>query len=217
MTARVELQRTREWWHARRGKITSSRILRVVNGSARGWRTLASELAAELSMDEMPAWRGTKAMQRGEWLEPTTLANASIDYGFKPVKVGFLRHRTIPYLGCSSDFLVYEGRGKRRRVINGEGKAPALLSRHMAVVMNRQLPKEYFAQVQLQMEVHGADLTYFISHHPDAHDYRQRTVKIDVPRDQAYIDYMLERCVQFMRFYSFDDDKPISREILETF
>lgn len=212
----AELQRTTDWWLARRGKITSSRIARVVNGRSKGWKTLASELAAELQMDTMPEWRGTRAMERGEDLEPSTLANAALDYGFRPVPCGFVQHPSIPYIGASSDFLVFEGRGKNRRVINGEGKAPLILERHMAVVMNRQLPLAYKCQVQLQMEVHGAHLTYFISHHPGAPDWRQRTVKIDVPRDQPYIDYMLERCAAFMRFYTFTDE-PISKEIPETF
>jgi len=209
----AELQRTREWWLARRGKITSSRIHRVVNGTERGWKTLVRELAEELRMDEMPAWRGTAAMRRGEQLEPATLANAALDFGFTAVPVGFVRHPTIPYIGASSDFLVRLPR--KRKLLNGEGKAPNL-ARHMAIVMNRQLPPEYFCQVQLQMEVHRCDLTYFISHNPLAPDWRQRTVKLEIPREQAYVDHMLARCAQFWRLFTFTDE-PISNEIPETF
>lgn len=210
-----QLQRTREWWHARRGKITSSRVARVVNGTRdRGWKTLAAELAAEMTMDEMPEWRGTASMERGEDLEPATLANVALDCGFRPILVGFKQHPTIPYLGASSDFLVRIGRSKR--FINGEGKAPEKLERHMRIVMNRQLPEEYRPQVQLQMEVHRADLTYFISYHPDAPEWRMRSVKIEVARDQRYIDYMLARCAAFHDFYTFNEPER-SDEIPETF
>lgn len=206
-------QRTREWWLARRGKITSSRIHRVMNGTKQGWETLARELAHERTLDEMPEWRGTKAMQRGEQLEPSTLANAALDYGFTPVPVGYVEHPKYPYLGASSDFLVRLPR--KRKLINGEGKCPNLRD-HMAIVMNRQLPKKWFCQVQLQMEVHGLDLTYFISHNPDAPDWSQRTIKLDVHRNEAYIAAMLARCAEFMRFFTFTDE-PISNEIPETF
>lgn len=209
------LQRTDEWWLDRRGKITGSKIHRVLSGTkARGWKTLAAELAAELRQDTMPDTYRSAAMHRGEQMEPATLANAALNYGFRPILVGFKRHPTIPYIGASSDFLVRIGRS--RKFINGEGKAPEILARHMAVVMNRQLPKEYKPQVQLQMAVHEADLTYFISHHPEAPDWRMRTVKIEIERDPRYIDYMLTRCAEFWRFYTFtDEDAP--RGIPETF
>jgi hypothetical protein len=95
-----------------------------VNGQARGWKTLAAELAAELEMDEMPEWRGTKNMQRGEQLEPSTLANAALDFGFTAIPIGFVQHPSIEYLGASSDFMVRLPR--KRKLINGEGKAPTL-------------------------------------------------------------------------------------------
>lgn len=170
----------------------------------------------ELRQDTMPESFRSAAMERGEEMEPATLANAALNYGFRPILVGFKQHPTIPYLGASSDFLVRLGRS-RTKFINGEGKAFATLERHMAVVMNRQLPKEYKPQVQLQMAVHGADLTYFIAHHPEAPDWRMRTVKIEVERDQRYIDYMLEQCAAFMRFYSFTIEDGPARGVPETF
>ena len=213
---RPALQRTDEWWLARRGKLTSSKVHRVLTGTPkRGWKTLAAELAAELRQDTMPDDVRAYAMARGEDMEPTTLANAALDCGFRPILVGFKQHPTIPYIGASSDFLVRIGRS-RTKFINGEAKSPLSLNRHLRIVMNRQLPSEYKPQVQLQMEVHGADLTYFITHHPDAPDWRMRTVKIEVERDQGYIDYMLARSAAFMKFYTFTDDEPVSG-IPETF
>lgn len=210
-------QRSDEWWLQRRGKITGSKVRRVLTGTPkRGWKSLAAQLAEELRTDTMPEGVSTYAMDRGEQMEPHTLANAALDYGFKLVPVGFKQHPTIPYLGASSDFLVRIGRS-RTRFINGEAKSPLVLARHMRVAMNRQLPEEYLPQVQLEMECHGAELTYFISHHPDAPDWRMRTVKIEVPRRQAYIDYMLEQCDKFWRFYTFQDDEPSTSKLVETF
>lgn len=209
-----ELQRTDEWWRARRGKITSSRVARVVNGSPRGWETLARELAEEMKLDRMPERYLSADVERGRHLEPQVIANAALDFGFKPRPVGFVQHPKYPYIGASSDFLVRPGRGKK--VINGEGKAPKLAV-HMTTVMNRRLPEIYKPQVQLQMEVHGADLTYFISYCPDAPDWRWRTVKIEVERDQRYIDYMLERCHAFWRFFTFADEPAPLTDLLETF
>lgn len=212
----ANLQRTDAWWLERRGKITGSKVRRVLTGTPeRGWKSLAADLTEEMRHETMPEGLSTYAMDRGELIEPQTLANAALDYGFKVIPVGFKQHPTIEYLGCSSDFLVRIGRSKKR-VINGEAKSPLVLARHMRVVMNRQLPEEYKPQVQLEMECHGADVTYFISHHPDAPHWRQRTVKIEVPREQSYIDYMLRQCKNFWRFYTFTDEAP-SSDIPETF
>lgn len=212
----ANLQRTDAWWLERRGKITGSKVRRVLTGTpARGWRKLAEDLAEELRNDTMPERLSTYAMDRGETMEPTTLANAALDYHFRIVPVGFKQHPKIAYLGCSSDFLVRVGRS-RTKVINGEAKSPLVLARHMRVVMNQQLPEEYKPQVQLEMECHGADVTYFISHHPEAPHWRQRTVKIDVPRDQGYINYMLDQCSRFWKFYTFQDEPPTDG-IPETF
>ncbi len=204
------LQRTDDWWLQRRGKITGSKVRRVLTGTAStGWKSLARDLSEEMRQDTMPERQRIAAMEHGEAMEPTTLANAALDYGFKLVPVGFKQHPTIPYIGASSDFLVRIGRS-RTKFINGEAKSPQLLERHLRVVMNRQLPEEYKPQVQLQMAVHGADLTYFISHHANAPDWRMRTVKIEVERDQRFIDYMLARCAAFWNFYTFQDgDEPL--------
>lgn len=213
----ANLQRTDEWWLARRGKITGSKVRRVLTGTpARGWQSLAKQLATEMRQDTMPEDISTYAMDRGEKMEPHTLANAALDYGFKIVPCGYKAHPTIPYLGASSDFLVRIGRS-RTRFINGEAKSPLVLARHMRVVMNRQLPEEYEPQVQLEMECHGAEVTYFISHHPEAPDWRFRTVKIEVPRNQRYIDYMLEQCDKFWKFYTFQDEPLSHKAIPETF
>ncbi len=189
-----QLQRTREWWVARRGKITSSRARTIINGTVRGWHSLAIELRAELLSPE-PIIRDihTHAIDHGVEYEPAAIADAELILGerFKPV--GFVQHKQYDFIGCSSDFLA------RRRKWNGEVKCPQL-AEHMRTYMSRQLPPQYVPQVQFQMMVHDVKWTLFISHHPNPAHWKMKTVILEIPRDDAYCERMLARCLEFKRF-----------------
>lgn len=192
-------QYTQEWWLARRGKITGSRADRVVNGTEAGWRTLAQELAHESLMPAPPPDeedRRPGAREHGHEYEEVAIADAAIRHDFDYLRPGFRCHPTIPYVGCSSDFIVENWRGRR---YNGEAKCPFNPEVHRNTWMSRQLPNRYKAQVQLEMACWEVDHTMFISYCPMHIDHKSRGSMIIVPRDQNYIDYMLERFAKFWR------------------
>lgn len=189
-------QYTLDWWRARRGLITGSRVNRVVNGTAAGWQTLARELAMEALMSEPPPEeeRRPGAREHGHEYEEVAIADASIRLGFEYELPGFKRHPTIEYLGVSSDFMIPEFRGRR---YNGEAKCPFNPEIHRNIWMSRQLPNIYRCQTQLQMECWELDHTLFITYCPMYIDHKSRGAEIIVARDQNFIDYMLERCHKF--------------------
>jgi hypothetical protein len=182
-------------WHlARRGKLTSSRMKTVVHGGPRAWTTLIGKLQAELASDTPiePDLDYIPSIAHGRRYEPIALAEAELAVGTEFEQVGFIAHPTLPYLGCSSDALAWA------RSVNVECKCYVDLRKHLAVLQTGQMPDEHRAQVQSQMCVHAADQTLFISYHPDAPHWRQRTVIVEVPVNRSYRDLMLERCDQFM-------------------
>jgi predicted phage-related endonuclease len=191
-------QYTQEWWLARRGKITGSRADRVVNGTERGWITLAQELAHESLMPAPPPEEERKpgAREHGHEYEEVAIADAAIRHGFDYERPGFRQHPKLDYVGVSSDFIVADWRGRR---YNGEAKCPFNPEVHRQTWMGRQLPNRYKAQVQLEMDCWGLDYTMFISYCPMHIDHKSRGSMIIVPRDQNYIDYMLERFDKFQR------------------
>lgn len=203
------LQHTAEWHLARRGKITSSRMKVIVHGGPKAWTTLIRKLREELANDEPtePDLDFVAAISHGRKYEPVALAEAELHLGTDFELVGFVCHPTIDYLGCSSDAMAYE------RTLNLECKCFLDLAKHMLVYQTGQMPDEHRAQVQCQMCVHGCDRTMFISYHPDAPHWKQRTALVEVPLNTSYRDLMLERCDQFMR--AFRGDAPLITRAIE--
>jgi hypothetical protein len=196
-------QHTREWWLARRGHITSSRMYRVVRGTWRGWTSLMNELQTEVESDEPPPdqWNGgppPAAIRWGHHWETPAIENFCLDHDVEVVRPPFAESLKIPYIGASSDFIAIEGFDFRA---NGEVKCPVVLSRHSRVMMYGQVPDEHIPQIDCQMFVHDLDVTHFLSFNPEMPDPASRLVRIDVPRDRRREQYMLERCHEFMEIF----------------
>lgn len=195
-------QRTAEWWRARRGKLTSSRMKTICHGGPRAWTTLIAKLRAELESDDIiePDLDHVPAIAHGRAHEPIALANVELDLSIEATLVGFVTHPAIDYIGCSSDWVLWDP-DNRRALKNGEIKCPLNLERHLTVYQTGRMPDEHRPQVQCQMFVHEVSSTYFTSFHPMAPHWKQRTVTVEVPRDEAYIEYMVQRCEQFWRAF----------------
>ncbi len=189
-------QYTQEWWLARRGKITGSRVHRIVNGTRAGWITLAQELANESLMSEPPPEEQTRpgAREHGHEYEEVAIADASLRLGFDYELVGFKTHPKLDYIGASSDFQIANWRGRR---YNGEAKCPFNPEVHRNIWMTRTLPNKYKCQVQLQMACWDIDHTLFVNYCPMFIDHKSRGSEIVVVRDQNFIDHMEERCQEF--------------------
>lgn len=193
------LQHTKEWWLARRGKLTASRIDRVVHGTMKGWSSFMDELEVELLLDDMPDRfpNGTpRAIQHGWDHEAIACAVYEVETGHNVTRAGFAQHPDIPQVGASSDFLVLD------ELRNGEVKCPLNLAHHTRVVMNRQVPQEYFGQIQCQMWCHGFPVTDFVSYHPDHPDWRCRLAVVTVNIDGSYIERMGNRVTDFLHIFN---------------
>lgn len=190
-----------EWWLARRGKLSASRISTVVHGGPRGWTTLMNTLDAEKEMPAEPQRfdRVPDGIQWGWDHEPYAIANLEFDYLIEATRPPFTLHPDIPQFGATSDFLVPD------LGVNGEVKCFYTQSNHIDVLMNRQIPAMYYPQVQAQMAIHGYDRTWFVSYDPRHPDWKSRLVKIVVERDNSYIDRMLQKIAEFLAIYNRGD------------
>jgi hypothetical protein len=179
------------------GKITASRVKRVVNGTPRGWASFAAELMHEQSREYVHRELHVPSIENGKIYEPVAIANAQIILGEEFEPVGFQPHPEFDWIGCSSDFLA------RDRVYNGEVKCPTTLEKHMAIRNTGQIPTEWWPQVQLQMVCHDVFTTLFISYWSDKSKYmppEMRTAIVEVKRDNRYCDEMMNRCHEFRRY-----------------
>lgn len=202
-------QHNREWFLARRGKLTSSRMHTIVHGGPKAWTTLINKLLEEQASDDIleKDLDFVPAIAHGRKYESVARANVEMDRGFDTTLVGFVTHPVYDFIGCSSDYVLWEPDGPKKRgkkvtgrvVCNGEIKCPYNIDNHRRVYQTGRMPDEHRPQVQCQMFVHDVDTTLFTSYHPNEPHWKMRTVTVEVKRDEPYCAYMLERCQQFMR------------------
>jgi hypothetical protein len=103
---------------------------------------------------------------------------------------GFVTHPMIDGVGCSPDG--YDGEGVL------EIKCPYTLREHVRTLVTRQVPKQYWPQVQGEMWVCEKQRATFASFHPSFPE-RFRLVTVNVDRDQKYIDELETRVIAFQQ------------------
>ena len=157
-----DLQRTDEWFNARLGKVTASRIADVCARTKSGWGAARKNYMAELVAERLTGERvegfTNAAMQWGTDMEP----EARIAYEFyrdvSVVECGFIPHPTIAETGASPDGLV----GDDGLV---EIKCPNTAT-HLETLLGSNLPEKYFLQMQWQMACTGRQWCDFASYDP---------------------------------------------------
>lgn len=183
-------QREPDWFAARRGILTASRVgpwlLKSDATSTKARENAICELIAEQAeCEEEPERFENWAMKRGTAHEPEAVAAFEKATGKKVTDVGFCRSKHGLF-GCSPDGLIEEdGSGL-------EGKVPIPKS-HIAYRRAGVLPNEYFYQVHFSMAVTGARSWWFQSWNPDLANFR-----IEIPRDDL-TEKILSAAIVFSR------------------
>jgi len=149
-------QRTEEWFEARRGKITSSKVKVLM--AKRGLGETANTYARQLVADSLLEWfeEGfvSKDMQRGIDLEPEAREAYEAETLQKVTEEGFITENE--HEGSSPDGLV----GDNGQI---EIKCPNV-DNHMKYLLMDSCPAEYYDQVQHQLYCSGRDWNDFVSY-----------------------------------------------------
>jgi putative phage-type endonuclease len=188
-------QRSQEWFHARKGKVTASKIADVM---AKG-RNGAESLTRAKYIDQLVTERLTKdiqegytndAIQRGVDMEPIARLAYEFATGNQVVEVGFIDHPTIPMCGASPDGIIgLEGAW--------EAKCPNS-NTHIEYVLRGEVPAKYKPQMAFQMAVTGRQWVDFTSYDDRLIDASKHLFIVRYERDQSYIDEIEEAVSQFL-------------------
>lgn len=155
-------QRSPEWYQARLGKLTSSRIADALARTKSGWSASRENLKAELVLERLTG-RPTEgyvspAMQHGIDTEAQARDAYSFYADVEVHEVGFMCHPAIDMAGCSPDGL-----------IGGDGlleiKCPQPAA-HMAALEGQPIPDKYVKQMMWQMSCTNRLWCDFVSFHP---------------------------------------------------
>ena len=185
-------QRTEEWFSARLGKVTASRVADVLAKIKSGESASRKNYKMELVVQRLTNKQGESftnvAMEWGTEQEPFARMAYEAHTGTFVKEEGFVDHPTIEGFGCSPDGIVGEG------LI--EIKCPNTAT-HIETVLENKAPSKYIPQMQCQMACTGAKWCDFVSFDPRVPEDLQLFV-VRVERDQEYIDAMEVEVKQFL-------------------
>jgi len=185
-------QRTEEWFSARLGKVTASRVADVLAKIKSGESASRKNYKMELVVQRLTGKAGESftnaAMEWGTEQEPFARMAYEAHTGTFVKEEGFVDHPTIEGFGCSPDGIVGEG------LI--EIKCPNTAN-HIETVLENKAPSKYIPQMQAQMACTGAKWCDFVSFDPRVPEDLQLFV-VRVERDQEYIDSMEVEVKQFL-------------------
>ena len=185
-------QRTEEWFAARLGKVTASRVADVLakikSGESASRKNYKMELVVQRLTNKVGESFINAAMEWGTEQEPFARMAYEAHTGTFVKEDGFVDHPTIEGFGCSPDGIVGEG------LI--EIKCPNTAN-HIETVLENKAPSKYIPQMQCQMACTGAKWCDFVSFDPRLPEDLQLFV-VRVERDQEYIDSMEVEVKQFL-------------------
>lgn len=187
------IQRSPEWFAARSGKVTASRVADVIAKTKTGWgasrANYAAQLVAERLTGTVEEGYTNAAMQWGTDQEP----EARIAYEFRHevtvFEVGFVPHPSIAMAGASPDGLV----GEFGLV---EIKCPNTAT-HIETLRSGSVPGKYLTQMQWQMACTQRDWCDFVSFDPRMPEAMRLFVR-RVPRDEDLIAELEREVVAFL-------------------
>jgi predicted phage-related endonuclease len=197
-------QRSEEWFAARVGKITASRMNDVMverergefkSGPRKGQQKpqpkaltdYAHQLAAErLTMRPRKQVKAA-ALAWGQTVEPAAVAAYQAETGVIVAPAEFTLHPSYDFIGASPDFLVGDDGG-------GEIKSPESSEVHLETLLTG-LPPEHIEQIQGGLWVTGRQWWDFVSFHPDFPDSHRIYIQ-RIPRDDEYIERLESACLQ---------------------
>lgn len=167
------LQGTGEWFNARTGKLTASRmrsaVKRLKNGEDSAERkNLKIEILCERMTGDILDKFVSTAMQWGIEKEPEAKAAYEAKTGRIITDVGFIDHPRIEFCGASPDGFVDDGLV--------EIKCPNTAT-HVGWILDGGIPEEHRAQMTLQAAVTGRGWVDFVSYDPRMPEPQQLLVR----------------------------------------
>jgi putative phage-type endonuclease len=195
-------QGTQEWFMARLGKVTASRVADIIAKTKSGYSTSRQNYLAQLVVERLTQkpieTYSNAAMQWGTDTEPLARAAYEIKHDLMVSEIGFVPHPVIEMAGASPDGLV----GDDGLI---EIKCPNTAT-HIETLLNDTIKSEYKTQMQWQMACTGRQWTDFVSFDPRMPEKHQMKI-IRVNKDETVIQALEKEVTEFLS----EVDKTIER------
>ena len=186
-------QRTEEWFTARLGKVTASRVADVIAKTKSGYSASRDNYMAQLICERLTGQQGESftnaAMTHGVETEPLARSAFEAHADVMVEEVGFVPHPSIEMSGASPDGLV----GLFGML---EIKCPNTAT-HIDTLLTQTVPGKYITQMQWQMRCCERQWCEFVSFDPRLPQDLQLFVK-RVEFDPEYVAMLEKEVIQFL-------------------
>ena len=178
-------QNTPEWLALRAGKFTASRFSDLLAFAKKDGKPLKArtdyigEVVAELLTGQPREQARAKPLDWGHDVEAAARAAYEAETGLLVDTAGFVIHGTLPFVGCSPDFLVGDDG-------MGQIKCPYNPAVHVETLRGG-MSEDHIAQVQGELWVTGRAWSDFVSYDPRMPAHRRLFVQ-RIHADKAYHD-----------------------------
>tara|TARA_R110000868_G_scaffold188821_2_gene431651 strand:- start:1006 stop:1623 length:618 start_codon:yes stop_codon:yes gene_type:complete len=187
-------QRTEEWFTARLGKVTASRVADVIAKTKSGYSTSRDNYMAQLVCERLTGKQGesftNSAMQWGTETEPLARSAYEASTDIMVEELGFVLHPKIEMAGASPDGLV----GLFGML---EIKCPNTAT-HIEALLTETVPSKYITQMQWQMACAQRQWCDYVSYDPRIRADLQLFVK-RVEFDAPYVAMLEEEVIKFLK------------------
>jgi putative phage-type endonuclease len=186
-------QRSDEWFAARIGKVTASKVADVLAKTQSGYAASRANYMAQLVCERLTGQKADSftsgPIQWGIETEPLARAAYEAYADVLVDEVGFVPHPSIIMAGASPDGLVGD---------DGllEIKCPNTAT-HIETLLSQAVPNKYNTQMQFQMACTNRSWCDFVSFDNRLPEELQLFVK-RIPRDNMYIRLMEEEIIKFL-------------------
>jgi putative phage-type endonuclease len=186
------IQRSPEWFAARCGKVTASRVADIIAKTKTGASASRENYLAQLVCERMtgkPAESySNSAMQWGTDTEPFARAAYEARMDLLVTEVGFIDHPWIPMFGASPDGLANEGMV--------EIKCPNTAT-HIDTLLSQTVPAKYITQMMSQMACADRPWCDFVSFDPRLPERHQLFIK-RINYDPEMVNLLENSVIQFL-------------------
>lgn len=153
-------QKSDEWFHIRKGKITGT-TLKSIMGTPKARQDAIYEIIAErLTVGVESENDYENAMERGNRLEPDAIATFELETGKSVERIGFAEDDTNPFIANSPDGLIGDTEAVEAKCMGGKN--------HVKMWLTNKVPDEYEWQVVQYFVVNEKlEKLYFVGYNPD--------------------------------------------------
>ena len=185
-------QRSEEWFAARCGKVTASRVADIIaktkTGASASRENYLAQLVCERLTGKPAESYSNAAMQWGTDTEPFARAAYEARMDLLVTEVGFIDHPWITNSGASPDGLANEGMV--------EIKAPNTAN-HLQTLLDRKVPEKYITQMMWQMACADRPWCDFVSFDPRLPERHQLFIK-RINYDPEMVNLLENSVIQFL-------------------